>query len=431
MRGRVEVVPGEHPVACVDGVVVVVAHREAGPVTAASRAVSVLDTLEELVRESSSRETRRTGRTFARLATTWLMGREDEESVEFGVLTPGTRAMAIFLHGGITAVLDGTDHREILHGRNAGFSIDRVVFPAPDRAAALFIDDTTPRTTLPEPGVWSLHSGRMPGSGAVLWLPGKIEFPSSPHQSSTTRTPAVTAIPAARSAPETPHSTAPSASAPPNTPAPDAQSAPGSPNRPNRGAPAAERTGASTPAQFVPQQRGGDPMPRPPTATPETAARPAVTVRGFLCARGHLNDPRVHTCTGCGIPVDHSNTAARSGIRPPLGRLLLDDGTAYPLDADLVIGREPHRSEQVRRGATAVRIDDASTGMSRVHTEIRLVDWDVTVLDRGSANGTHLRPPGHADWTRAVPGHPATLAPGTQILVGGRIFTFEAPHPRG
>ncbi|WP_067821156.1 FHA domain-containing protein [Nocardia inohanensis] len=307
MTGRVEVVPGGHLVACVDGVVVVVAHRDDAAVTAESESLAVLDKLAELVREAASRETRRTGRTFARLASTWLMSREDEERVEFGVLTPGTRALAVFLHGRITAVLEGDDGREVLHGSDAGFTVDRVVLPTPARAAALFVDEETPRDELPAPGVWSLGAGRMPGSGAVLWVGEAGETTSS---------------------------------------------------------------------------------------------------GGFLAVRDF------------GSPSE----------RPPLGVLVLDDGTSFALDGDLVIGREPERSERVRRGAKPIRLHDVSGGMSRVHAEVRLAEREVTVVDRGSANGTHIKPPGRAEWMRAVPGHPVALEPGSQLMLGGRVFTFESPQ---
>lgn len=369
MTARVEVVPGRHLVACVDGVVVVVAHRDSSVIGAASEAIAVLDKVLELVGEAASRETRRTGRTFARLVSTWLMGRADEEQVEFGVLTPGKRGLAVFLHGRVTAVLEGADDREVLHGRDAGFSVDRVVSPAPERAAAVFVDDGEPRTSLPRASVWSLRDGRVPGSGAVMWLGEKV-----------------------------------------NTPGPRIA------------------TGAQDPVS----RDSGSARIIAPAAIPagiETAPT-GVVVHGFKCARGHLNDPRVSFCVVCGIRMEQLTCVLTPGIRPPLGVLLLDDGTSYVLDSDLVIGREPARSRQVRRGAQAIRIPDASGGMSRVHAEIRLMDWDVLVMDRGSANGTHIRPPGRPDWIRAAPGHPTVLAPGSQLLLGGRVFTFDSPHGR-
>ncbi|MFJ9368951.1 FHA domain-containing protein [Nocardia sp. NPDC101769] len=344
MSARVEVVSGSHLVASLDGVVVVVAHRDSRPLTAESDAVAVLDKLLDLVAEASSRETRRTGRTFARLVSTWLMAREDEENVEFGVLTPGTRGLAVFLHGRVTAILEGEQRCEVMHGRDAGFSVDRVVGPAPARAAAVFVDDGEPRATLPPPGVFALRDGRVPGSGAVMWREDAPDTPVGGVGKNASHT-----IPA------------------------------------------------------------------------------GVVVHGYDCARGHLNDPRASLCAACGIRMEPMAGVLTEGIRPPLGVLLLDDGTSYVLDSDLVIGREPERSDQVRRGAQAIRIPDTSGGMSRVHAEIRLAGWDVLVMDRGSANGTHIRPPGRPDWVRAAPGQPTVLKPDSQLLLGGRVFTFNSP----
>ncbi|QBS45473.1 hypothetical protein DMB37_00950 [Nocardia sp. CS682] len=153
-----------------------------------------------------------------------------------------------------------------------------------------------------------------------------------------------------------------------------------------------------------------------------------VVVKGFKCARDHLNDPRVSFCAVCGIRMDQLTCILTDGIRPPLGLLLLDDGTSFVLDNDCVLGREPEHAEAVARGARPVRVADHSGGMSRAHAEIRLIDWDVTVVDGGSTNGTHIRQPGHQDWTRAIPGHPVKLTPGAQIQLGGRVATFDSQH---
>ncbi|MFI1916718.1 FHA domain-containing protein [Nocardia sp. NPDC020380] len=391
MTGRVEVVPGGHLVASVDGVVVVVAHRDPQPLTGDSDIVGVLETLLGMVQEAASRETRRTGRTFARLVSTWLMNREDEERVEFGVLTPGTRGLAVFLHGGLTAVLDGDERHEVLHGRDAGFTIDRMVSPAPSRAAGVFVDEESPREDIPEPGIWSLVHGRMPGSGAVVWLNDPVESPSRRGAADAVVEP---------TAPEN------ATDVLDDVPAMVAEPAPGQGDSP---------AGPATSGPSVPPNR----------------VAVGVPVRGVLCARHHLNDPRLVFCTSCGARIDQMNALFGEGIRPSLGVLRLDDGTAYSVDADMVIGREPERSDAVRRGARSIRIADASGGMSRVHAEIRLADWDVTVLDRGSANGTHIRPPGRPDWIRAAPGHPVVLESGSQVLLGGRVFSFDARRAPG
>ncbi|MEC3917579.1 FHA domain-containing protein [Nocardia sp. CDC160] len=398
--GRVEVVAGSHLVASVDGVVVVVAHRDSTEVTATSESVAVLDKLLELVADASSRETRRTGRTFARLVSTWLMAREDEERVEFGVLTPGVRGLAVFLHGRVTAVLEGDDHREVLHGRDAAFTVDRVVSPGPARAAAVFVDEDEPRADLPQPGIWTLRDGRVPGSGAVMWLGEEDESQSRRGSSAVRR---------ARARVDSGRKVRPF----------ERRNGRGEAESGITRKPAANASSASSAVGV-----------NAPTAQPGARAVTGVVVSGFTCARGHLNDPRAAFCTACGISMDQATRVLTEGIRPPLGVLKLDDGTSYVLDSDLVIGREPERSEQVRRGAQAIRIPDASGGMSRVHAEIRLVDWEVVVMDRGSANGTHIRLPGRPDWVRAVPGQLTVLEPGSQLLLGGRVFTFDSPHGR-
>ncbi|AVL26302.1 hypothetical protein NBRGN_015_01060 [Nocardia brasiliensis NBRC 14402] len=162
---------------------------------------------------------------------------------------------------------------------------------------------------------------------------------------------------------------------------------------------------------------------------PEVASNdPGVVIKGFKCARDHLNDPRVSFCAVCGIRMDQLTCVLTDGVRPPLGLLLLDDGTSFVLDADCVLGREPEHAEAVSRGARPVRLEDRSGGMSRAHAEIRLVDWDVTVVDGGSTNGTHIRQPGHQDWSRAIPGHPVKLIPGAQVQLGSRVVTFDSQH---
>ncbi|MEV6773408.1 FHA domain-containing protein [Nocardia sp. NPDC051030] len=421
MTGRVEVVPGGHLVATVDGVVVVVAHRDPEPVTADSAALSVLETVLRLVGEAASRETRRTGRTFARLVSDWVMSRDDEERIEFGVLTPGGRGLAVFLHGGVTAVLDGGDRKEILHGRDAGFSVDRMVVPPPARAAAIFVDEQAPREELPEPGVWALSEGRMPGAGAVVWLGAEAEKPSGSGAAKVrdTRTRGATSGKGKGTESGEGHRPTPGNGK-------DQTGTKGT------GETSAEEAGTG---QTSEETRTADEGPGETRAAAglagmqwEKPPRPGrgVIVRGYECPRHHLNDPRVMSCAVCGYRIDQLSGVLTEGVRPPLGVLRLDDGNCFTLDADLVIGREPDRSTQVRHGARPIRIEDSSGGMSRVHAEVRLVDWDVLVLDRGSANGTHIRTPGRPEWMRATPGHPVIVTAGCQILLGGRIFTLDA-----
>jgi pSer/pThr/pTyr-binding forkhead associated (FHA) protein len=116
------------------------------------------------------------------------------------------------------------------------------------------------------------------------------------------------------------------------------------------------------------------------------------------------------------------------GERPPLGFLVLDDGTTLVLAADLVIGREPQNSPSVRTGASPVRLSDTAGRLSRAHAEIRLIEWDVAVVDLNSKNGTFVKPPGHDQWLRLAPRQPHVLVAGAEVQLGGRTITFESAH---
>ncbi|WP_063048814.1 FHA domain-containing protein [Nocardia arthritidis] len=523
MSAQIEVLPGAHLVASASGVVVVVAHRGDSAVTAETVAARTMTALLDIVREAVARDRRRSGRAVARLATTWLMslsnGEEDE--VEFGVITPVDDGLAVFLHGGVTAVLAGPGDPEVLRGRDAGFTVDRMVTPAPVDGAGLFVDEAGwAAESLPGRGIFALGEGTAPGSGAVRW-PGAIDGepdsqgvfgsmrqPRSAHEPP----PAEPRATCARERGPAPRRTAQpqplevrAAAEPPVVPEPPLVVAPQphpatgpqiaqQPHRPAT-QPGAEQVSGTSP-QRAPSLRKGEESgdaatevdlqaaprraaPRegttPPVAQPvppgseQGPARPAhrtdreyaiandanlaetmvpsseavadalgstgsnplgrrVIVHGFQCARHHHNDPRVSFCAVCGIRMDQLTCVLSEGVRPPLGVLLLDDGTSFVLDNDCVLGREPEYSAAVARGARPIRLEDSSGGMSRAHAEIRLVDWDVTVVDGGSTNGTHIRHPGRQDWVRAAPGLPVTLAPGAQIQLGGRVLTFDSQH---
>ncbi|WP_330230899.1 FHA domain-containing protein [Nocardia sp. NBC_00508] len=527
MSGQIEVVPGSHVVASASGAVVVVAHRADGPVTADGVAARTTAALLDIVREAVARDRRRSGRAVARLATTWLMNLPDgeEDEVEFGVITPVEDGVAVFLHGGVTAILGDPERTEVLRGRDAGFTVDRVVTPGPGIGAALFVDEAGHSVgSLPGHGIFALGEGTAPGSGAVLWATAQARSVSQPppgappdtaaEARATSKPDPVAGRPIAEPAAEVtshessaPHLVSEQQPRPTATPfsEPEAVSAPhgAEPVLDARSAvPPDARSAVPPDARPGPEQAAGPPPRRmpslrkdesgddatevdlqarasgagvtPPVAQPvlpqperggprpersgpdhaiatdanlaETVAPSAevvadargsagantlghrVIVPGFQCARHHHNDPRVSFCAVCGIRMDQLTCVLTEGVRPPLGVLLLDDGTSFVLDNDCVLGREPEYAEAVGCGARPVRLEDSSGGMSRAHAEIRLIDWDVTVIDGGSTNGTHIRQPGHQEWIRAIPGHPVTLLPGAQIQLGGRVLTFDSPH---
>lgn len=155
-------------------------------------------------------------------------------------------------------------------------------------------------------------------------------------------------------------------------------------------------------------------------------------VDGRRCAFGHLNAPAAAYCSRCGALVDR-RLPLESGPRPPLGLLVADDGTAFVVENDMVIGRDPaafvaQRSGRPQSGAgrlLPIVLPDRTGALSRAHLEIRIDGWQVLAVDVGSANGTWVRPPGAPQPLRLPPGQPVPLGVGSDIHLGGRILQLQ------
>ncbi|MDQ3717352.1 MAG: FHA domain-containing protein [Actinomycetota bacterium] len=173
----------------------------------------------------------------------------------------------------------------------------------------------------------------------------------------------------------------------------------------------------------------------PPTAPPAiTEAAKAeqlsgTRVLGYPCRAGHLNDPRALFCALCGIRMAESTGVYVEGPRPPLGLLVFDNGASFALDESYLLGREPDIDERVRSGRLRPLVLFDTTGViSRRHAEIRLEDWNVLLVDCGSANGTLVAERGAEHWSALVPGQPIRMRPGMQVRIGERSFVFEPLH---
>jgi hypothetical protein len=170
-------------------------------------------------------------------------------------------------------------------------------------------------------------------------------------------------------------------------------------------------------------------VPLPVEGSVEVAPPPGgeeVIVQGRRCARGHLNNPIAVTCARCGIKLVEAAGALVEGVRPPLGVLTLDDGSAFALTGDVVVGREPAVDDLVVSGrARPLRITDDERTVSRAHALIRLVGWDVLLEDRASANGTFVRTAAHQPWRRLEPDERVTLTAGASVRLGERELGFE------
>jgi hypothetical protein len=167
----------------------------------------------------------------------------------------------------------------------------------------------------------------------------------------------------------------------------------------------------------------------PPGTSSYVSAGPII--QGVYCKNGHFDDPEALFCAICGISMNQQTLVPRPGERPPLGVLLLDDGSVFQLDTDYVVGREPGLDSAVASGkARPLRISDDSGIVSRVHARVHLDGWRVLVTDLGSANGTRVILPGHPADQPLVPQVPLVLATGSQVDLGGRGFRYESHRGR-
>lgn len=170
----------------------------------------------------------------------------------------------------------------------------------------------------------------------------------------------------------------------------------------------------------------------PDAATEAIAATPAaqpgqVMVSGLRCARGHFNDPRARFCATCGIAMHQASFVLTDDVRPPLGVITFADGTFYSVAGNLVFGRDPEDDPAIRSGtATAATLNDPANTISRVHAEIRAIDWDVYLVDRGSTNGTFVWNAAAQQWDRLAPDEPRVIEPGAQISFGRLVAAFDS-----
>jgi hypothetical protein len=192
---------------------------------------------------------------------------------------------------------------------------------------------------------------------------------------------------------------------------------------------AAEQASAAVPSR---EATGAAELPLPAADTPVDdlgAAADAPIVLGVYCKNGHFGDPKARSCVVCGVSRGRRGPAPQPGPRPPLGALVLDDGSALELSTDCVVGREPALDPAVTAGeAQPLGIVDAA--VSRVHARIHLDGWQVLLIDLGSVNGTRIRLPGKRSEQPLEPNVPVPLQSGTRVLVGTQGFQYEAHRGR-
>lgn len=312
--------------------------------------------------------------------------------------------LAVLVHGAATADIVGGDGEISLSGTEAITSVNRLV------AGPV----TSIRLQLPGAGAANprsrLDAGIVTAAGLVYSDPGAAAEPVAPEPAPRSLEPAMAAPEPAASEPAAPEPT-------PGTP-PDTPEAAGPEPPPLR------QPDPSAPfvAVLLVGERADEPQ-EPPA--PVVDVRPRVL--GVLCKNNHFNDPNLRYCAVCGISMAQQTLVKHEGPRPPLGVLLLDDGSTFRLDVDYVIGREPQQDPEVVAGTVRpLRVSDSDGVVSRRHARVALVGWDVHVIDLGSANGTYVQLPGDPQRHQLVANQHVAVQPGTQVTIGRRWFRYES-----
>jgi hypothetical protein len=157
------------------------------------------------------------------------------------------------------------------------------------------------------------------------------------------------------------------------------------------------------------------------------------------CPNGHPNDPEATGCRLCQAGLDVA--APVVDVRPePLARLLLEDGTAVDLVADLVIGRcpadpgpadgfDPRPDGTIGSDGAGDTLTVTGRPVSRRHLVVEIRGWRLLIRDVGSTNGTFVARHGERGRRRVPDARAVTLRIGDTIHFGTRQALVVAARP--
>ena len=414
------------------------------------------------------------GRVFARQVVALLSQSTPDEVPPFGACAPSERGWAVILHQGVEAVVERSTGTERLSGYDASTWVDRIVDDGFSTLSILPVGE--------EPGPvdprFSFHGGVVPGGGITVVAaegqplqaegatptaaatgaemadhmahheeqqPGQQQWgqqPVQPQPQGWGQQPAQPQPQQWGQQPVQPQPPQPSTAPPEEEESTiiqqTAASQPGAPAEPKPQEPEPEAIPAEPDEPFesvlltgIGAEARREPLPvlREDTPKEEIEDDDAPLVYGVLSPAGYFNHPDALYCAVTGVSMLHRTHVLVQRPRPPLGVVVADDGSTFTLNANYVVGREPERDPLVEKGeARPLKLTDQERSLSRVHAEIRLIDWDVYVVDRGSANGTYVLPRGAQQWKRLVADTPEKVTPGSRIAFGKRVMTFESHH---
>jgi len=148
-------------------------------------------------------------------------------------------------------------------------------------------------------------------------------------------------------------------------------------------------------------------------------------VLSTMCPIGHANPTQLSNCRVCNAGI--APQEPKRVPRPPLGVLVFSTGERVTLAGNIVVGRSPRAVGPMADGRLPehVRLESPNHDISRTHLEVRVDEWQVTVVDLQSANGTTVIVPGRPI-QQLRPHEPVIINPGTTVQLAGEIeFVME------
>lgn len=385
-----------------------------------------------------------------------MLSTATEESPGFAALAPHSTGLAVFVDGDVTVTVDGQQ----VTGADSLAWVERLIPWPVDTVSITLAGATAPAAgspyrldagVVPAASVSVLEGATEPAAVPVAEEPsvepvadpaaetgshpavGPLDDSVSSRLSEVEETGAVQAAPPTPQAPASPLPTEPPAPGPSPAapeaapePAPSPAAAPVA-GRPLPPAPADEHVQFQS--VLIDDLEDDDFEPLPIVDDPSQlvdASSPREEVRGVYCKNRHFNDPRQLFCAVCGINMVQQTPVLVNGPRPPLGVVVLDDGSVFQLDRPYLLGRDPDADERVLHGDfRSLPIIDRSNQVSRVHARLELRGWDVVLVDNNSTNGTFVHLPRTPDWVRMPSGAEQVLVQGTRVRIGHRTLAFN------
>lgn len=347
-----------------------------------------------------------------------------EQSPGFAALAPHTTGLAVFVDGDVTVTVNG----QPISGADSLAWVERLI-PWPIESVTV----TLPGAAAPaEDSTYRLDGGVVPAGSFSVGLGADDAMVLTPVAAPVVEAPMVEAAVATPAAGEAP-STGEVPASPAIAPAPVPVAEPPTPAAPAMGRPlpppvADEHVSFQSVliSDVEDDMDDFEPLPIVEDAAQVMEDGAQEQVRGVYCKNRHFNDPRVLFCSVCGINMVQQTPVLVNGTRPPLGVIVLDDGSVFQLDNPYLLGRDPSGDERISSGDfRPLPIIDQSNQVSRVHARLEMRGWDVVLVDNNSTNGTFVHVPKTPDWIRMAPGAEQVLVQGTRVRIGHRTLAFN------